>query len=197
MLLSLTASVIIALTSLKVPRPLWEPLCKTFLLSSRVNWKQNHSYAFWVLLLHCFFFQWGSLKIVFLLVKTSGLIWVTCRRQFRERLDLPPRTLSVYIPDLKLKPLGRWNDQYLSRQLSAVVHKKTQRPTNKQTKNPTLILSQTRPQVKINAIATSWQCLYENKLNVCCQVISAGLQVKRFLQISYQLWNKTEEVKKG
>jgi len=44
----------------------------------------------------------------------------------------------LYLPDLKLKPLGRWNNPYLSRQLSAGVHQKT---PDLQTKNPTLILA--------------------------------------------------------
>jgi len=51
---SLTAPLVIALLPLKVPPPLWEPPRKTLLLSSSGNWKQNHSYVFWVWLFCCF-----------------------------------------------------------------------------------------------------------------------------------------------
>lgn len=86
--------------------------------------------------------------------------------------DLSPTLFYVLLSDLILKQLWRWNNQYLNRQLWAVV---SQKPHWHTTKISTLVLSYTQPQVKISAASNHGKACVRTNWNV--SAISAGLQV--------------------
>lgn len=89
---------------------------------------------------------------------------------------------QLCLPHLKFEPLGWWNNQYLSRQLPVVIHlKKTHNIYRLKTHLHTL---SAQPISYNKGSSHIWQCPREDKLNMCGQVVSAGLQVSRSLQIS-------------